>query len=181
MIWMGAGLGAASLTAGLGLLVVPRWRRRTRPAASRPRRPGGRIVVCIEKALDVRAPLRDVFSVWGRMENLSRLVPNVREVREVAVDRHRWTMGSTPETWAEWDTRITHFGVNRVLAWETLPGSVVRQAGSVRVRPNSDGGTRVALCLNYVLPPGPFGEQVAALARADSIDEALRAWKASFE
>jgi len=62
-----------------------------------------------------------------------------------------------------------------------MPGSVVKHAGSIRLRPGAAGRARVALRLSYVLPPSPFGDQVAALVQADGIDDALRGWKASLE
>jgi uncharacterized membrane protein len=186
MVWVGVGLGAMSLGAGLAVLLKPRRQRRAEPGPSRatvrrPRRPGGRIAVTVDKALDVRAPLRQVFGAGARVENLPRFVPHLREVREVGIDRHHWTMGEPAEYPIEWDTRITRFGGNQIVAWESLPGSVIKHDGSLRFRPNRDGGTRVGLHLSYVLPPGPFGERAAALARADGIDEALRRWKGSLE
>jgi uncharacterized membrane protein len=187
MVWVGVGLGAVSLgAAGLAVLMKPRRRGRPEPGEKlvtvrRPRRRGGRITVTVEKALDVRAPLRQVFGVGARVENLPQVVPHLREVREVAIDRHHWTMGEPPEHPIEWDTRITRFGGNQIVAWESVPGSVIKHDGSLRFRPNADGGTRVGLHLSYVLPPGPFGERAAALTRADGIDDALRRWKGSLE
>src|SRR2546425_8515691 len=119
MVWVGVGLGAVSLgAAGLAVLMKPRRRGRPEPGEERapvrrPRRRGGRITVTVEKALDVRAPLRQVFGVGARVENLPQVVPHLREVREVAIDRHHWTMGEPPEHPIEWDTRITRFGGNR--------------------------------------------------------------------
>jgi len=183
MLWASVGLGAVSMGAGLGYLVMPRWRRRrtVKEPKAASRHPGGRIVVRVDKALDVRLPVVDVFAVWGHLENLPRFIPHLQDVRQVAIDRHRWTMGPPSEAPVEWDTRITRFGANRVIAWETMPGSVVRQLGSIGFRPNTDGSTRLSVGLTYVLPPGPFGTQLAALARAEGLDDVLRGWKASAE
>ena len=154
------------------------WRRRLGDAA-RPRRAArGRIVIDLEKALDVRAPLREVFDACGRVERLPELLPHVREARPVAGDHHHWVMD---EPSIEWDTVVTRFGSNQILAWETPPGSVVRHAGRLTFRPNADGSTRVSVGVSYVLPPGPFGERVAALVGNNELDGALRRWRTRVE
>src|SRR5215510_1068575 len=160
MIWMGLGAGALSVGAGLAYVVAPRfWRRpaaptgaRTTADAHRPRRRGGVTTVAVDKAIDLRVPVGKVFAVWGHLENLPRFVPHVREVREIASDRHHWIVGNASGQPIEWDTRITRFGSNRVVAWETVPGTVIRHDGSIQLRPNADHGTRVALRLSYVIP-----------------------------
>ncbi len=185
-------VGAASLSAGLAYAFVPRgWRPRrvrsggrepaSRSVARVPRRAGGRIIVTIEKALDVRAPLRAIFAQWARVESLPQIMPHLRDIREVALDRHRWVMAEPSAEPIEWETVITRFGTNQVMAWETPPGSLVRHSGRMTFRGNADGSTRVSIWLSYVLPPGEFGERVVALLRADEFDEALRRWKASTE
>jgi uncharacterized membrane protein len=149
-------------------------------AARHPRRTGGRIVIVLEKALDVRAPVRDIFAA-AAIERLPEVVPHLREARSVAVDRHHWIMDDPPEPAIEWDTVITRFGANQVIGWETPPGSVIRHIGRIALRPNPDGSTRVSLDLSFVLPPGPFGQRVAALLRSEDVDEGLRHWRARLE
>lgn len=157
------------------------WRtRNVRRARSRARAPHGRVVVALDKALDVRAPVRDVFGA-ARVERLPEIVPHLQEARPVAVDRHHWVMTDGADGPIEWDTVITRFGANQVIAWETPPGSVVRHTGQLAFRPNPDGGTRVSVSLSYVLPPGPFGERVASLLRSDELDDALRRWRTRLE
>ena len=146
---------------------------------SRPVR--GRILIAIEKAIDVRAPLRDVFGACGRIDHLSQVLPHVREARPVAGDHHHWVMDDEAGPPIEWDTVVTRFGSNRVIAWETVAGSVVRHGGQLAFRPNGDGSTRVTLGLSYALPPGQFGERVAALVTSEEVETALRRWRARME
>jgi hypothetical protein len=39
----------------------------------------------------------------------------------------------------------------------------------------------VSVDVSYVLPPGAFGERVAALVGGDALDAALRRWRAHVE
>ena len=157
------------------------WRHRERDT-TRPSRPArGRVVIAIEKALDVRAPLREVFGACARIEHLPEILPHVREARAVAGDHHHWILDEEAGPPLEWDTVVTRFGSNRVIAWETMPGSVLRHAGHLAFRPNPDGSTRVTLGLSYVLPPGRFGERVATLVTNDEVEASLRRWRARIE
>jgi uncharacterized membrane protein len=156
------------------------WRHEGRNAM-RPARPvRGRIAIALEKVLDVRAPLREVFAACGRIERLPDVLPGVREARAVAGDHHHWVMDGADAA-IEWDTVVTRFGSNRVIAWETVPGSVLRHAGHLAFRPNPDGSTRITVGLSYVLPPGPFGERVATLVTDEALDGSLRRWRARLE
>jgi uncharacterized membrane protein len=157
------------------------WRRRNGGTAAPRRAAGGRIVIDLEKALDVRAPLREVFDAGGHVERLPEVLPHLREVRSVAGDHHHWVMDEAAGAPVEWDTVVTRFGTNQVLAWETPPGSVVRHSGHLVFRPNADGSTRVSVGVSYVLPPGPFGERVAALVGSQELEDALRRWRARIE
>jgi uncharacterized membrane protein len=161
--------------------VLTLWRHRDHDAM-RPSRPArGRIVVAIDKAIDIRAPLREVFGACGRVDLLPDILPHVREARPVAGDHHHWVMDGEAGPPIEWDTVVTRFGSNRVIAWETVPGSVLRHAGHFAFRPNLDGSTRVTVGLSYVLPPGRFGERVATLITSDAVEAALRRWRARME
>jgi len=158
------------------------WRRREgQPADRHARWPRGRIVINLEKALDVRAPLRDVFDACGRVERLPGLLPHVREARVVAEDHHHWVIDEPTNGTIEWDTVVTRFGTNQVLAWETPPGSVVRHTGRLVFRSNEDGSTRLRVDVSYVLPPGPFGERVASLVGSQELEDALRRWRSRIE
>jgi len=155
------------------------WRRHRTPRTRHAAR--GRIEIAIEKALDVSAPLRRVFGACSGVERLPELMPHLREARPVAVDHHHWTMDDTAGPPIEWDTVVTKYGCDRCIEWETAPGSVIRHSGRLTFRRNDDGSTRVTVGLSYVLPPGHFGERVAALVGAEDLDESLRSWRARVE
>jgi hypothetical protein len=55
---------------------------------------------------------------------------------------------------------------NRVIAWESLPGSEVYNAGRVRFE-SVDGGTRVDVFMTYNPPGGVAGHAIAALFGVD--------------
>lgn len=157
------------------------WRHHGHDTGRMSRPVRGRLTITLEKVIDVRAPLREVFATCGRVEHLPEILPHLREARPVAGDHHHWIMESESGSSIEWDTVVTRFGSNRVIAWETVPGSVLRHAGQFTLRPNSDGSTRIIVGLKYVLPPGQYGDRVAELVTGEELEGALRRWRARLE
>jgi uncharacterized membrane protein len=170
-------VGAALVIVGLSLLV--------RGLSTRPATPTtGRGAITIRKAVNVAAPVHDVFEFWRRHENWPRVMPHVQEVLEIALDRHRWTITGPEVDPIQWITVITKIGTDRVIEWETVPASVVKHAGSVRLREKRNGTTRVDITMYYVPPAGALGEAVAALFGRDPervMNEELARFKSLLE
>jgi uncharacterized membrane protein len=69
------------------------------------------------------------------------------------------------------DAEITGQRDNQLLAWTSVPGSIVRTSGLVRFDRESDGRTRVQIRMSYCPPAGVFGHAVACLFGADPKSE----------
>jgi uncharacterized membrane protein len=149
-------IGAALAIVGLSLLVRRLSNLTAAPTIDRD-------TITIRKMVNVAAPVHDVFEFWTRYENWPRVMPHVREVVEIAMDRHRWAIAGPEGDAIEWITVITKFGTDRVIEWETVPASVVEHAGSIRFRVNRNGTTRVDITMSYVPPADAVGDAVAAL------------------
>ncbi len=96
---------------------------------------------------------------------------NVREVRDLGDGRSHWIVTGPAGTEVEWDATITRLESNKVLAWKTVPGSIVEHAGIIHFQPNPDGSTRVHIRLSYNPPAGALGHVVASLFGADPKSE----------
>lgn len=170
-------IGAGLAIVGLSLLV--------RGLSHRPAAPTVRQdAITIRKIVNVAAPVHDVFEFWRRYENWPQVMPHAREVVEIALDRHRWTMAGPVGEPLEWITVITKLGTDRVIEWETVPASVVQHAGSVRFRENRNGTTRVDITMHYIPPAGAVGHAVAALFGRDPktvMNEELAQFKSLLE
>lgn len=144
----------------------------------------GREAIHVQKTIDVSAPVRNVFEFWAHVENWPQVMAHVREVRETARDRHHWVIAGPAGVPISWDTILTKFGSNRVIEWETLPGSTVRHSGSIRFRQNPDGTTRVEIKMSFIPLVGALGHGVAALFGTDpktAMDQDLARFKALVE
>ena len=68
----------------------------------------------------------------------------------------------------EWDAETTEDRTNEVIAWRSLPGSKIYNAGEVRfARAPGDRGTELRVTLEYDPPFGKFGSKVAMLWREE--------------
>lgn len=144
----------------------------------------GRRAVDIQKTINIAAPVERVFQFWTNYENFPRFMTNVREVRDLGDRRSHWVVEGPTGASFEWDAIITRYIPNEVLAWKSLPGATVANAGIVYFRPNPDGTTTVDVKLSYNPPAGTIGHGVATVLGSDpktQMDEDLMRMKTLIE
>ncbi len=92
---------------------------------------------------------------------------HVKDVRPSSEPgRYRWLLSGPGGTTFHWEVRVTRLVKDRLIAWETLPGSAVKSDGRVRFRPVGSG-TEIDIQLSYSPPAGRLGHALARLVRAD--------------
>lgn len=164
-------LGIALSTAGLGLIV--RGMIASAPSS-----------IDVHKTIQVNAPIEDVFGYWAEFENFPRFMANVLDVQRTSSNCWHWVVRGPAGTKLEWDAELTVFEPERVLAWKSLPGAAVENAGSVHFAPEGQNGTRVDVHISYHPPAGALGHSVAALLGRDpkaEMDEDLLRFKSLME
>jgi uncharacterized membrane protein len=175
--WIGAGLGLL----GLGLAT----RSVTNLSASRLVGVGaGHRAVDVQKTINIKAPVDGVFGFFSRYDTFPRFMRNVREVRDYGTGYSHWTVAGPAGVTVEWDAELTEFIPHECIAWQSVPGSTVDNAGVIRFSENPDGTTRVDIRLSYNPPGGALGHLVAMLFGSDpksEMDEDLRRLKTALE
>jgi uncharacterized membrane protein len=114
------------------------------------------------KTVTIRTPIEDAFAFFDRCEDFPKFMTHVREVRVGAAGRSHWVAVGPAGSSFEWDAEITRREPNRLLAWRSLPGAEVANAGTVRFE-HTDGTTRLIVHLSYRPPAGALGNGLAAL------------------
>ncbi len=130
--------------------------------------------VDIRKSVTVRAPVEQVFDLWSRWENFPKIFSHVREVRDVGNGRTQWKVVGPTGTELSFDSVVTAFIPNQLIAWKSAAGAALYQAGLVRFDHAPEGGTRVDLRMTYNPPAGALGQAVAGILGVDpkrSLDE----------
>ena len=154
----GRGLGAASLALGLAVVGV-----RT---AKRIIRRGGDHAgsVSSRTAITVNRPPEEVYAYWRDLSNLPRFMDHLQEVRPLDGGRSHWVAKAPAGTSVEWDAEIVEEAQNQVIAWRSVEGATVPNAGTVRFAPApAQQGTEILVEIEYSLPAGRIGAAVARL------------------
>jgi uncharacterized membrane protein len=170
------------MMAGLGGMLV--YRGRTGHCAlyeaignstAEPRRSADNAVpaghgIRIEEALVIDASPDALYAFWRDPANLSRFIPHIQSVHEVAGNPNlqHWVAQGPLGVTAEWDAEIHNDDEGRMIAWRSLDGGDLATAGSVHFTPAPAGhGTEVRFNQKFDLPGGTLGLTAARLAGFD--------------
>ncbi len=121
--------------------------------------------VDIRTSLTVDKQRDEVYAYWRKLENLPRFMKHLEEVREVSARRSEWA-ATVPKIDAriEWKAEIQAEEENSRLAWRSVEGSEIENAGEVRFDDAPAGrGTVLHVHISYKPPAGELGRVAAAL------------------
>ena len=136
----------------------------------------------IETNLTVDRPREEVYAFWRQLDNLPRFMRHLSEVQDLGDGRSHWVAAATPGTvQIEWDAEIQAEEDGRRLAWRSVEGAAIDNAGEVRFEDApGDRGTEVYARIMYRPPGGVVGESAAALlnpAFREMVKEDIRRFK----
>jgi uncharacterized membrane protein len=127
----------------------------------------------------------ECYRFWRNIENLPRFMGNLESVRALDERRFHWVAKDSVGSAFEWDCEITEDRPGAALAWRTLDGAQVPNAGSIIFEPASHGrGTIVRLSIHYSPVGGRLTAALARLLRQDpqsQVREDLRRFKQLLE
>jgi uncharacterized membrane protein len=104
----------------------------------------------------------EVYHFWRQLENLPRFMDHLESVTVLDENRSHWVAKAPAGTKVEWDATIHNEIEDELLAWRSLPGADVDNAGSVHFTPRGQS-TVVRVVLSYDPPAGRVGAAVAKL------------------
>jgi uncharacterized membrane protein len=147
-------VAAAAVVAGASLPALLKWMRNAGAA---------RRSVNIRTTIVVERPLKEVFEFCRDFENFPGIVDVLLSVEDTRDGRSHWAVRSPGGQTLEWDATVTKYVPNTVIAWESVPGSVVEASGLMRFSPLSEVETRLDITLTYIPLRTDLGEAVRAL------------------
>lgn len=117
----------------------------------------------VKTGVSVNRPRQEVYAYWRRLENLPRFMRHLDKVEELDQTRSRWTAkGPAGVGSVSWEAEILEDHQNEFIAWSSLPGSTVDNAGQVRFI-ETPTGTDIKVQMTYRLPAGDLGKVAAKL------------------
>ncbi len=139
----------------------------------------------VEKSITINKSPEELYRFWRNFENLPRFMDHLESVKTSGQDRSHWVAKAPAGTTVAWDAEVYNEKENELIAWRSLEGSDVDNAGSVRFEPAAGGrGTQVRVTLKYDPPGGVIGAAIAKLFTENpeqQIEEDLRRLKQVME
>jgi uncharacterized membrane protein len=117
----------------------------------------------VDEAITINCPREEVYRFWRDLSNISQFMENVESVSTVnGGNRSHWVAKGPRGKSIEWDAEIINEKENELIAWRSLEGADIPNAGSVHFKDVAGGrGTEVNVELQYAPPGGAIGAFVA--------------------
>ena len=128
----------------------------------------------VAQAFTVGRSRQECYDFWRKLENLPRIMSHVEEIRVLDDRRSHW-VAKAPKLAGgqyEWDAEIIEDVPGERIAWRSLEGADIENAGAVRFE-DSPRGTIVRAEISYVPPGGRLGNLVVTML-GQSPDRVLR-------
>jgi uncharacterized membrane protein len=139
----------------------------------------------LKAATTVTKPPEEVYAFWSRLDRFPTFMAHVDEVQATGPSTSHWKVSAPFDRQVEWDAETTEQVPGSRLAWRSLEGADVANAGEVRFVPAPDGGsTEVHVTLTYDAPGGGLGKALAKYFGEDPsqhLDDDLRRFKQVIE
>jgi uncharacterized membrane protein len=133
----------------------------------------------------IRKDRQEVYAFWRALDRLPEFMAHVDEVRLLSDTRSHWQVSAPFGRTVAWEAEIVQDEPGRLLAWRSLAGADVANAGLVRFQDAPrDQGTEVRVVISYDVPAGRLGEALARWAGEDphqQLDDDLRRFKQVME
>jgi uncharacterized membrane protein len=122
----------------------------------------------VSQAVTINRSPEELYRFWRDFQNLPRFMKHLESVRELGNRRSHWVSKAPAGRRVEWDAEITEDRQNEMIAWRSLEGADVDNAGSVRFeRAPGERGAIIRVEMRYNPPAGVIGATVAKLFGED--------------
>lgn len=135
----------------------------------------------VTKSITINRPAEECYRFWHDFESFPRFMQHLEAVKITGDNRTHWKAKGPAGTSVTWDAELIADEPGQYLAWRSIEGSGIDNAGSVRFERAPGGrGTIVRVELHYVPPAGMAGAMLAKLfgeEPSQQIEEDLRRFK----
>jgi len=139
----------------------------------------------VKKTVTIDKPAEELYMFWRNFQNLPQFMRHLEAVEIIDETHSHWVAKGPAGRMVEWDAEIINEKPNELIAWKSMPGSGIPNAGSVLFkRAPGNRGTVVTVELDYAPPAGPIGAMVAKMFGEEpalQVDEDLHRFKQLME
>jgi len=117
----------------------------------------------IRTGLIVNKPRNEVYDFWRKLENLPLFMKHLSSVTEIDQKHSHWEAdipGGIGKV--KWNAEIVKEEEGSLIGWQSIPNSMVNNAGKVEFRDALGGeGTELDVVITYHAPAGELGAGIA--------------------
>jgi len=125
---------------------------------------GGSAGVIVDETVTINQQVELLYRFWRNLENLPQFMNHLESVQVLDERRSHWKAKGPGGSSVEWTAEIINEHPNELIAWRSVEGADVENAGTVRFTQAIGGrGTIVKVDLQYDPPAGVLGTTVARL------------------
>jgi uncharacterized membrane protein len=140
--------------------------------------------VHVDERFTINRPAAELYAYWRELKNLPTFMRHLESVTPLDDKRSQWVARGPLGVSVKWDAEIINDQEGKVIAWRSLGGAEVDNAGSVRFEEADGGGTEVSVTIEYIPPAGQVGSWLAKLFGGDAaqlVREDVRRFKEIME
>jgi uncharacterized membrane protein len=139
----------------------------------------------IESVYTIDRSPQELYAYWRKLENLPRVMSHLTSVVDLGGGRSHWVARGPAGRSVEWDAEIINDVPNETIAWQSIEGSEIENAGAVRFQAApGKRGTELHVTLEYNPPGGKAGAFIARMFGEEpkqQVDQDLRRFKQMME
>ena len=139
----------------------------------------------VSKAVTINTSPQTLFNFWRDFTNLPKVMSHLQSVQVIDDRRSHWVVKGPLNSRIEWDAEIINEEPYELIAWRSLPGAEIDNAGSVRfIRAPGGRGTQVRVNIEYIPVAGKLGAAIAKIFGEEpnqQVREDLRRFKQIME
>ena len=139
----------------------------------------------VQRSITINRSPEELYRFWHHFDNLPRFMHHLQSVQSTGEKRSHWKAKAPVGMTVEWDAEIIADRPHELIAWRSLEGAGVDNAGSVHFKSAPGGrGTEVRVELQYIPPGGVIGATIAKLLGEEpgqQVKEDLRRFKQLME
>ncbi len=111
----------------------------------------------------INKPISEVYNFWRDLENLPKFMTHLESVEPINYTTSKWTAkGPAGIGKISWKAEIVKDEKERIISWNSLPDSSIKNAGKVIFKPIGKT-TEIDVTISYHAPLGVAGESAAKL------------------
>jgi uncharacterized membrane protein len=139
----------------------------------------------VERNVTIQRSRDELYAFWRNFENLPRFMEHLVSVKVLSPTRSHWKAKGPAGMTVEWDAELVNDVPSTLIAWKSLPGADVPNAGSVHFTElPGNRGTMVKVEMDVEIPAGKVGLAIAKVFGEDpdrEVREDLRKFKQLME